>query len=566
MAFVIADRVRETTTSIGTGSVTLAGAYTSFQTFSAAIGNGNNTYYTIASATSGEWEVGIGTYASGGNLLSRDTVLASSASGAKVTFSSGTKDVFVTQPAERSLLLQSAGTGLFAGAAAFTANGLLYANSTTTVATGSVLTFDGSTLVNTGPLKVGSGVASNTSRLMVNNATNTATGIQLFQDGIESWIMGMPANSAGLAWSASGSEQMRLTSTGLGIGTSSPAGKLDSRGASYFGADSNNALYVDSTSSLVTIGAAGRSSFSTSALRFLTSDGTAALERMRLDSSGNLGLGVTPSNWVTVVPALDIAGGASVYGYSNGAFVSANLYYNGGYKYKAAAAASYYQQANANHYWWISTGAPSVGGAITFTQAMTLDASGNLLVGRTSALASEQFCVEGSVANFQSRIRNTSATTPFGVFVSYTAAAPNSTSSQFVRCDDNAATRAEIRSNGGLANYSGNNVNLSDRREKTNFAPAKSYLDVICAIPVQTFNYIDQSEDDPGLTLGVVAQDVQDVAPELVMESNWGTEDNPKVRLSIYQTDLQYALMKCIQEQQAIIKQLKADVAALKGA
>jgi hypothetical protein len=65
-------------------------------------------------------------------------------------------------------------------------------------------------------------------------------------------------------------------------------------------------------------------------------------------------------------------------------------------------------------------------------------------------------------------------------------------------------------------------------------------------------------EDDGGLTLGVVAQDVQAVAPELVMESNWGTKDNPKMRLSIYQTDLQYALMKCIQEQQAIIESLKA--------
>jgi hypothetical protein len=122
-----------------------------------------------------------------------------------------------------------------------------------------------------------------------------------------------------------------------------------------------------------------------------------------------------------------------------------------------------------------------------------------------------------------------------------------------------------VRSNGGIANYQGNDVNLSDRREKTNFAPAKSYLDTICAIPVQTFNYIDQSEDDPGLTLGVVAQDVQAVAPELVMESNWGTEDNPKMRLSIYQTDLQYALMKALQELKAQNDELRARVAALES-
>ena len=66
-------------------------------------------------------------------------------------------------------------------------------------------------------------------------------------------------------------------------------------------------------------------------------------------------------------------------------------------------------------------------------------------------------------------------------------------------------------------------------------------------------------ETDGGLTLGVVAQDVQAVAPELVMESNWANKDDePKMRLSIYQTDLQYALMKCIQEQQAIIESLTA--------
>jgi hypothetical protein len=157
------------------------------------------------------------------------------------------------------------------------------------------------------------------------------------------------------------------------------------------------------------------------------------------------------------------------------------------------------------------------------------------------------------------------ATSPNGVVIQYTAAAPNGLGNTFLYCVDNAAVRATIRSNGGLANYSANNVNLSDRREKTNFAPAKSYLNTICAIPVQTFNYIDQSEDDPGLTLGVVAQDVQAVAPELVTESNWGTEDNPKMRLSIYQTDLQYALMKCIQEQQAMINELKADLELLKN-
>ena len=98
MAFVLADRVQETSTTAGTGSFTLAGAASGFQTFSAGIGNGNTTYYTITLQGGSEWEVGIGTYTSAGNTLSRDTVLASS-TGSKVSFSAGTKNVFCDYPA-----------------------------------------------------------------------------------------------------------------------------------------------------------------------------------------------------------------------------------------------------------------------------------------------------------------------------------------------------------------------------------------------------------------------------------------------------------------------------------
>jgi hypothetical protein len=103
MALVLADRVKETTTTTGQGTITLAGAATGFRSFS-TIGNGNTTYYTIAGQSTSEWEVGIGTYTASGTTLSRDTVLSSSAGGTtKTTFSAGTKDVFVTYPAERSV-------------------------------------------------------------------------------------------------------------------------------------------------------------------------------------------------------------------------------------------------------------------------------------------------------------------------------------------------------------------------------------------------------------------------------------------------------------------------------
>ena len=391
-------------------------------------------------------------------------------------------------------------------------------------------------------------------------------------------------------------------------------------------------------------------------------------ECARFDSAGNFGLGVTPSAWGTGAgtKALQIGGGLSLFAQNSGSsqysFLTANAYQNSSltFTYQNSDYATAYRQ-NAGTHAWFTAPSGTAGNAITFTQAMTLDASGNLGVGTSSPTAkvhsainsltfpsiiasnasdydqfqirqptrggnfgwscsgagSENYVVidrqrsdqvleihgttnhiwnisnaekmridssgnllvgvtsgnenviqKDRAGNIAFQVVNSNSSTPYGMNIQFSAAAPNDSTRSFLTAYDTSLTRAQIRSNGGLANYSANDVNLSDQREKTNLAPAKSYLDVICAIPVQTFNYIDQNmEDDGGLTLGVVAQDVQTVAPELVMESNWAKDgDEPKMRLSIYQTDLQYALMKCIQEQQALITQLQADVALLKGA
>jgi hypothetical protein len=101
MALVIADRVREQSTTTGAGTFTLTGAVVGFQTFSSAIGNGNTTYYTISNPGTTEWEVGVGTVSAG--QLARTTILSSSNAGSLVTFTAGTKDVFVTYPAEKSV-------------------------------------------------------------------------------------------------------------------------------------------------------------------------------------------------------------------------------------------------------------------------------------------------------------------------------------------------------------------------------------------------------------------------------------------------------------------------------
>lgn len=102
MALVVKDRVKETTTTTSTGTYTLAGAATGFQSF-AVVGDGNATYYTVTDGT--DWEVGVGTYTASGTTLSRDTILASSNSGSAVNWGAGSKDVFLTYPAERSVLV-----------------------------------------------------------------------------------------------------------------------------------------------------------------------------------------------------------------------------------------------------------------------------------------------------------------------------------------------------------------------------------------------------------------------------------------------------------------------------
>ena len=112
MALVLKDRVQETTTTTGTGTVTLAGAVSGFQSFS-AIGNSNTCYYAIVGGT--EWEVGLGTYTSSGTTLSRDTILESSNGGTAVNFSAGTKNVFVTYPAEKGLYLDASGNAIALG-------------------------------------------------------------------------------------------------------------------------------------------------------------------------------------------------------------------------------------------------------------------------------------------------------------------------------------------------------------------------------------------------------------------------------------------------------------------
>jgi hypothetical protein len=162
MPLVVKDRVQVTSTTTGTGTFTLGSAVAGFQDFS-VIGNGNTTYYAIVGGS--EWEVGLGTYTSSGTTLSRTTVLESSNGGSLVNFSAGTKNVFVTYPAEEAVYQDETGTAYAPQFAA--SNGLNVNNSTISTS----YTFPtGYNSVEAGDITIGSGVVitvPNTSRWVI---------------------------------------------------------------------------------------------------------------------------------------------------------------------------------------------------------------------------------------------------------------------------------------------------------------------------------------------------------------------------------------------------------------
>jgi len=195
MALVVKDRVKETTTTTGTGTLTLAGAMSGFQAFS-VIGNANTTYYAIYEPSGTDWEVGIGTYTLSGTTLSRDTILASSNAGAAVNFGAGTKVVFCTYPAGKSVYLDAAGE------ASVNINGTVGA---TTPTTGAFTTISA-----TGVVTVSAGAVGAPSII---STTGTADTGQWF-----------PAADT-IAWSTAGSERMRINNVGsVGIGTTALTG------------------------------------------------------------------------------------------------------------------------------------------------------------------------------------------------------------------------------------------------------------------------------------------------------------------------------------------------------
>lgn len=218
--------------------------------------------------------------------------------------------------------------------------------------------------------------------------------------------------------------------------------------------------------------------------------------------------------------------------------------------------------------------ADTIAASTAGSERMRIDSSGNLLVGTTSQLTPGGVVGIGNIVNTSTSsgqwalaLQNNGTSAASGRILGLRNATDfNTTQNEVWYYIGNNTARGYFTSNGGLYNYQANNVNLSDRSTKKDITPAKNYLDIICSIPVVTFLYNDQTDND--LNLGVIAQDVEAVAPELITITKLGVDQDTneeKVLKGIYQTDLQYALMKCIQEQQTIINDLKARIETLEA-
>jgi len=242
MALVLKDRVKEQTTTTGTGTITLGGSISGFESF-ASVGDGNTTYYAIVNQAADEWEVGIGTYTASGTTLSRDTILESSNSDSAVNFSAGTKDVFVTYPSDKAIYEDAAGGVDINGG---TIDGTTIGGSSAAAGTFTTIDFTGADLTasNAAGPALQNEAASSTNPTLVPNRTYLDDGIGLAGDGMLSVALGGAERAR-----FGGAGDRSALELGSGAGTWDSAGLVVNKSGSYtFATDVPNdtAIFLNS--------------------------------------------------------------------------------------------------------------------------------------------------------------------------------------------------------------------------------------------------------------------------------------------------------------------------------
>jgi len=269
-------------------------------------------------------------------------------------------------------------------------------------------------------------------------------------------------------------------------------------------------------------------------------------QAMTLDTSGNLGLGeTTPTAISSGFTTMHIKG-------SNGGGI------------RCGTTSQFYVYSDSANAFLNQTSNGYMSFATNNTERARITSGGSLLVGTTtfpSGVSAGQV-FKSTVADWSVTVWNSNAT-PYGTRIQYDTDS-NGTGNEFLLCLGGATTRATIRSNGGLANYQANNVDLSDARTKKEIAPASSMWDKIGALEIVTYKYNDQTHDD--VNVGVIAQQVEAVEPVWVDNDGFGeTPEGEEPLKTVYTKDIYFAAIKALQEAMARIEQLETKVAALES-